>query len=66
MTLKNALVEAGFLADEMVECSAPGFYVDITGTGPESANPLSIALRADMDALKNEGGEPGPGLLLCK
>jgi hippurate hydrolase len=51
-TLKAALVNAGFQADQFVDCAISGFYVDIIGTGAESAHALCIALRTDMDALK--------------
>jgi metal-dependent amidase/aminoacylase/carboxypeptidase family protein len=48
-TLKAVLVNAGFQADQLVDCVILGFYVDIIGTGAESEHALCIALRTDMD-----------------
>lgn len=57
-TLKASLIQAGFLDQQFVDCAVTGFYVDIVGCGAPSAQPLCIALRAEMDALKmKEGNE---------
>lgn len=58
-SLKATLTTFGFEAHQFIECAAPGFYLDVQGTGQPTAEPRCIALRADMDALpmleENEG-----------
>ena len=49
--LQNSLLSKGLPASALVTCASPGFYADITGTGPAAPQSLCIALRAELDAL---------------
>ena len=44
--------------DQIRTFAETGFVVDVKGTGPESTTPKCIALRADMDALVMDEGNP--------
>lgn len=50
--LKDNLRAFGYLETQFVDCAAPGFYVDLQGSGEPAAEPRCIALRTELDALK--------------
>ena len=54
--LQNSLLSKGLPASALVTCASPGFYADITGTGPAAPQSLCIALRAELDALPMQEG----------
>jgi len=54
--LQNSLLSKGLPASALVSCAFPGFYADITGTGPAAPQSLCIALRAELDALPMQEG----------
>ena len=42
----------GFKEEELVHCAGTGLIIDIRGEAKESEKPISIAFRADIDALE--------------
>ena len=52
----NSSVSGWVSESALVTCASPGFYADITGTGPAAPQSLCIALRAELDALPMQEG----------